>query len=146
MPEHSKENLEFYLKRIDEEAGRFEDLLEELKSVKKGIAKSIANKGLHAVLIKLTPHAQASSGLIEDVELHVIELNKARNRLLHELHNELTEQAFTELKREYGNDLNVKKHSSSDFELDFTNEATLNAFSELKDSKRMLQNLKDKFP
>ncbi len=138
-----EEELRLLIRKIDTEIVAFEKLKTEVSVKKAKIEKSVNVAGLQPVPINIAPHSGSADNLVRELEQHVLALNKVKNFINGKLKVVIKEEELlAELQKEYGKEVNIKKHPNGEFELVFSDDGTKAAFKALEKSKGMLETVK----
>ncbi len=139
-----EERLRFLLTRVDSESAKFERVLKQVEAKRAELDKALDKQGLENVAINLLPHGEESPTLVEELRSHVLDLGKTRNLIASKLNLVVKEEELLEnLQEKYGDKVKLLKLPSGEFEIDFADEDTAAAFSQMQSGKKLLQQLRE---
>lgn len=139
-----EERLRFLVSKVDSEIKKFQGLLDTAETLGGELDEAVRKEGLQSVPIAISPHSEESEGLAEELKQHIMDLNKLKNLINAKLNLVIKEEELIEgLQRKYGNKVSLKRISGGDFEINYADDKTDNAFNQLKNSKKLIAQLKD---
>ncbi len=139
-----EERLKFLISRIDSEIEKFKKVLIGVESKREELDKAITKKGLQSVPINISPHSLDKSGLYEELQQHILDLNKLKNLINSRLDVVIKEEELIlGLKEKYGKSVNLEKNDGGEFEVSFKDTETESAYSQIKNSRRLIEQLRE---
>ncbi|MFH1586272.1 MAG: hypothetical protein ABID38_00270 [Candidatus Diapherotrites archaeon] len=139
-----EERLKFLISRIDSEIEKFKKILAEVEGKRDELDNAITKKGLQSVPINIAPHSMDKRGLYEELQQHILDLNKLKNLINSRLDVVIKEEELIlGLKEKYGKSVNLEKNEGGEFEVSFKDAGTENAYSQIKNSRRLIEQLKE---
>ncbi len=139
-----EERLKFLLSRVDSEITKFERLLKEAQAKRAELEAAVHEQGLKVVPIAVAPHSEGSSNLEEDLQQHLLDLNKLKNLISSKLTIVIKEEELIEgLKKKYGTRVGLEKVGASEFKITYSDSDSEAAFAQINNSKKMISKLRD---
>jgi len=139
-----EERLKFLISRIDSEIEKFKKIQSGVGERKDELDGAITKKGLQSVPINIAPHSMDKSNLFDEIQQHILDLNKLKNLINGRLEVVIKEEELIQgLKEKYGKSVSLVKGESGEFEVAFKNEETEEAFNQIKTSRRLIEQLKE---
>ncbi|MBS3062977.1 MAG: hypothetical protein J4203_03830 [Candidatus Diapherotrites archaeon] len=148
MPEselkEQEERLRFLLTRVEAELAKFERLLKQVEAKQAGLGQAIAKEGLDNVEVNVSPHGEEARSLVEELRSHVLDLGKTKNLVASRLNLVVKEEELLEgLQEKYGDSVQLVKLPSGEFEVEFRDADTEQAFNQMQSGKKLLQQLRE---
>ncbi len=139
-----EERLRFLLTRVDSEMAKFERLQKQVDAKQASLSSAISREGLEGVTVNVTPHGEGSANLAEELRNHLLDLNKTKNLIAGKLNLVVKEEELiASLKGKYGENVALVKLPSGEFEIDFKDPDTEQAFNQVQSGKKLLQQLRE---
>jgi SMC interacting uncharacterized protein involved in chromosome segregation len=145
MPElkEQEERLRFLLSKVDAEISKFESLVKSIDAKQDSLTAQIRDAGMQSVPIRITPHSEATENLYDEINAHLMDLNKLKNLLSSKLNLVLKEEElFAKLNKKYGKSVDIERSPSGEFEILYKDDDTSAAFSQLSTSKKLIDQLR----
>lgn len=141
-----EEDLKILIKKIDSEILRLQSVLEEIESKQSNIQMAVTRTGLQTIPINIYPNSNDNADLVGELKQQILDLNKSKNFLNSKLDITIKEEELiAELKKQFGEAVSLKKSPEGVFEVDFKDNETEKAFSELSKSKKSLEEIKSAY-
>lgn len=139
-----EERLRFLLTKVDSEIDKFESLLGSAENLQSELDAEIRGTGLQSLPINFTPHTEGQRDLQDELKQHILSLNKLKNLINKKLKKVIREEELLEgLQKKYGDKVSLKGAGKGELELIYKDEETEKMFSRLKNSKKMISQLKE---
>lgn len=137
-----EEVLQSLLKKIDADIDLFTRRMEKLQKKHDDLSDVVDDSGLEPVPISFIP-AQGKVDVLNELEVHILELNKLKNLVGMKLKRLLQEEELLDhLQSEYGKNVQFKRSTKGGVELQVMDRDADSAYSELLDSKKRLESLR----
>lgn len=138
-----EEVLQTLLKKIDADVDTFTRRIEKLQKKHDELSEVVDDAGLEPVPISFTtPYAKVSD-VLNELESHVLELNKLKNLIGMKLKRLLQEEELLDhLQNEYGKNVSFRRNNKGGIELQVQDKDVDAAYNELLDSKKRLESLR----
>ncbi len=134
--------LQALLKKIDTDIDSFTRRIEKLQSRRDELSGVVDDAGLEPVPISFVP-SQGKADVLNELEVHVLELNKLKNLIGMKLKRLLQEEDLLEhLRSEYGKNVSFKRNTKGGIELQVLDREADSAYGELVESKKRLESLR----
>lgn len=138
-----EEKYRLLIKKLDTELTKFEKLKEKIKLKRKDITVEVKKAGFDTVPVRITPHSQSKDDLISEIENHILSLTKTKNFISMKLESIMQEEELLEeLKKKFKDNVKIIKLEHSEFEINFTDAETKEAYDELLQSTKLIENIK----
>ena len=138
-----EEKYRLLIRKIDIELTKFEKLKEKLKLKRKDITAEIKKTGFDTVPIRITPHSKSKDDLLSEIENHILSLTKTKNFISMKLESIMKEEELLEeLKKKFKDSVTIIKLEHGEFEINFTDAETKDAYTELSQSSKLIENIK----
>ncbi|MEK6970463.1 MAG: hypothetical protein AABW68_02080, partial [archaeon] len=116
--------------------------IEKLQSRRDELSGVVDDAGLEPVPISFVP-SQGKADVLNELEVHVLELNKLKNLIGMKLKRLLQEEDLLEhLRSEYGKNVSFKRNTKGGIELQVLDREADSAYGELVESKKRLESLR----
>jgi hypothetical protein len=137
-----EEVLQSLLKKIDADIDLFTRRMEKLQKKHDDLSDVVDDSGMEPVPISFIP-AQGKADVLNELEIHILELNKLKNLVGMKLKRLLQEEELLEhLKSEYGKNVSFKRSTRGGVELQVMDKDADSAYGELLESKKRLESLR----
>ena len=139
-----EETYRLLIRKIDTELTKFEKLKEKIKSKRKDITAEVKKAGFDTVPVRITPHSKSKDDLISEIENHILSLTKTKNFISMKLESIMQEEELLEeLKKKFKDKVKITKLEHGEFEIDFMDSETKDAYTELSQSTKLIENIKN---
>lgn len=137
-----EEVLQALLKKIDADIDLFTRRMEKLQKKHDDLSNVVDDSGLEPVPISFIP-MQGKMDVLNELEVHILELNKLKNLVGMKLKRLLQEEELLEhLQSEYGSNVQFKRSTKGGIELQVVDKDADSAYGELLESKKRLESLR----
>ncbi len=137
-----EEVLQTLLKKIDADIDLFTRRMEKLQKKHDDLSDVVDDSGLEPVPISFIP-AQGKMDVLNELEVHILELNKLKNLVGMKLKRLLQEEELLDhLQSEYGKNVQFKRSTKGGIELQVLDKDADSAYGELLESKKRLESLR----
>ncbi|MFH1239876.1 MAG: hypothetical protein V1672_01555 [Candidatus Diapherotrites archaeon] len=138
-----EETYRLLIRKIDTELTKFEKLKEKIKSKRREVTDEVKKAGFDTVPVRITPHSNTKDDLISEIETHIMSLTKTKNFISMKLESIMQEEELlAELKKKFKDSVKLTKLEHGEFELNFTDAETKDAYTELSQSTKLIENIK----
>ncbi len=138
-----EERLRFLLTRVDAELDKFGRVLKQVEAKQSKLGDAIAKEGMEGVTVNVLPHGEDAGNLFEELKNHLLDLAKTKNLIASKLNLVVKEEELLDtLRDKYGDSVQLVKLPSGEFEIDFKDEDTEQAFNQMQSGKKLLQQLR----
>jgi hypothetical protein len=137
-----EEVLQSLLKKIDADIDLFSRRMEKLQKKHDDLSDVVDDSGMEPVPISFVP-LQGKMDVLNELEVHILELNKLKNLVGMKLKRLLQEEELLEhLQSEYGKNVSFKRSTRGGVELQVMDKDADSAYGELLESKKRLESLR----
>ncbi len=137
-----EEVLQTLLKKIDADIDLFTRRMEKLQKKHDDLSDVVDDSGLEPVPISFIP-SQGKMDVLNELEVHILELNKLKNLVGMKLKRLLQEEELLDhLQSEYGKNVQFKRSIKGGIELQVLDKDADSAYGELLESKKRLESLR----
>lgn len=137
-----EEVLQSLLKKIDADIDLFSRRMEKLQKKHDDLSDVVDDSGMEPVPISFVP-AQGKADVLNELAIHILELNKLKNLVGMKLKRLLQEEELLEhLQSEYGKNVSFKRSTKGGVELQVMDKDADSAYGELLESKKRLESLR----
>ena len=139
-----EEKYRLIIRKIDLEIEKFQKMKKNLSEKQTNVVKAIKGTGFEEVPVRIMPHSETAEDLSNELEKHILSLNKLKNFINMKLESLMhEEELLDELKKKFGDNVSIKKIDRGEFEVNFTDPETKKAFDEIKKSKSLVEEIKN---
>ena len=138
--EEQEEELRLFLQSIESRISKLENMKEKFAEKRDNIREELQAHDFAIVPVKIS--VAECEDILEEIERHLIELNKLKNYLSVKLKNVIEEEKMLEaLKQKFGNNVEIEQ-ADQGFEIIYKDEEAKQAFEELKKSREKTAEIK----
>jgi len=139
-----EERLKFILSKVNTETEKFRKILSSLEARQEELSEAVSGKGISNIPVNITPHTESSENLYEETRQHIMELTKLKSLIETRLNLVIKEEELiAELKEKYGDNVSLAKLPTGEFQIEFRDGKSEDAFEQLKMSRKMIGQLRD---
>lgn len=139
-----EEKFRLLIRKIDLEILKFQKLKSTLLDKQQNVSTAVRGTGFEAIPVRMVPHSDSASDLLSEIDNHMMSLNKLKNFINMKLDSLMEEEELLdELKKKFGNNVEIKKLDRGEFEINFTDSDTKKAYEEIKKSAKLVEEIKN---
>jgi len=139
-----EKKLRLYMKTVEGQIAKFESARRVLQESEDEIREEIVNKSFSPTPISLKPHDDYPGDVYQEVQNHLLDLNKLKNYISIKLKEVIKEEELLQsLKAKFGENIDFEKPKRGEFEIVYSDQNVKDAFDNLKNGREKIRLIKE---